>query len=260
MKKRLFAVSLIALAIILSLTACGGFENKSGKAPSEPKGKDGKVTVLLDAGHGFDDIGCKYDYLGGLSESDLTLTYVSLIKNELEALGFTVLLTHDGESFPSFSELCSLAEKNGVDFDKEKMKDNNVFDAYERTVYANILAKSTEIDFMLSLHVNANADSDKCEGFEIDYCAENASSDVTKFIFSSICDSLEKEFAGRKLKKFADSWDDSFIVTKYVSMPSVLLETGFASTESEAKLLTDASWQSRLASAVACGIKNYFEY
>lgn len=258
MKKRLFALPLIVLALILALAACGRSAEEN-KKPSEPKGNDGKVTVLLDAGHGFGDIGCKYDFLGGLSESDLTLTYVSLIKNELENLGYTVLLTHDGISFPLFSELCALAEEKGVDFDPEKMKDNNVFDAYERTVYANILAKDTEIDFMLSIHVNANADSDKCEGFEIDYCAENASSDVTKIIFSSVCDSLEKEFEGRKLKKFADSWDDSFIVTKYVSMPSVLLETGFASTESEAELLTDALWQSRLASAVARGIKNYFE-
>lgn len=255
----LYSVIVFLLLLSAMLVSCSGGEAQEDDKPTEPKGEDGEVTILLDAGHGFDDIGCKYDYLGGLSELNLTLTYVEKIKTELTSLGYRVILTHDGETFPNFETLTALADERGVEYDSSKMTDNNVFDAYERTIMANCLAKETEIDLMLSIHVNANASSDECEGFEVDYCAENESSKRTKHIFGAICDALEDEFEGRKMKRFADSWDESFIVTKYVSMPSVLIETGFASTPSEAELLISEAWQDRLASAIAAGVKSYFE-
>lgn len=224
----------------------------------DPIGNDGRVTVLLDAGHGFGDVGCTSDFLDGRYEYELTLDFVRLLSERLESRGFDVVLTHDGDTFPSVSELTERADRAGVGYDAEKLIDNNVFDAYERAVYANVLNAEGEIDLFLSIHVNANAESSECEGFEIDYCSENSSSRRSEKAFRSICDSLEASFGGRRRKEFADSYEMAFVVTKYTTMPSILFETAYATTPAEAERLLDPEWRAEIADALDKGIADYF--
>lgn len=258
MKKILILIFMILALLIASCSPKPKEEEK--KPPKSPYGEDGVVTLLLDAGHGFGDIGCTSQYLQGKNEHELTIDFVTKLKGKLEALGFTVLLTHDGISYPDASVISKRSVELGLEFDPEKMSDKNgVFDAYERAIYANLLHAENEIDLFLSIHVNASADSDTATGFEIDYCAENDSSDMSAFAFDSICHKLEEKYPSRRFKQFADSWDMSFIVTKYTNMPSILFETGFASTQSDAQLLLDEDWRDGLMSALADGIKDYFE-
>lgn len=258
--KRLIPL-LFSLLLLFSLFSCSEkpAENEN-KPPRSPMGDDSLVTVLLDAGHGFGDVGCTSDYLGGLYEYQLTMDFTERLAHKLRSFGYNVIMTHDGEELPSTDEICKAADRLGVKYDPEKMSpDNNVFDAYERAIYANVLCAENEIDFFLSIHVNANADTDTATGFEIDYCAENASSDMSVFAFDAICESLSDSYPERRLKKFADSFDMSFIVNKYTDMPSVLFETGFASTPSDAELLLDESWRDALMDSVAAGLKAYFD-
>ena len=251
----------VCVVLLFSFSACGASQNKKTKKPPlPPKGDDGIATVLLDAGHGFRDVGCVSEFLGDTYEHHLTMDFTKRLEKVLREFGYNVLLTHDGENIPNMAETALEAEALGIDFDSEKITpDNNIFEAYERTVYANVLAKKTEIDLFLSIHVNANADTDTAEGFEIDYCAENSSSEMSSFAFDAVCTSLEKAYPERRLKKFADPWEMSFVVNKYTSMPSILFETAYASTPSEAILLLDAGWREELMQTVADGIKDYFE-
>ncbi|MBE6538302.1 MAG: N-acetylmuramoyl-L-alanine amidase [Ruminococcaceae bacterium] len=260
MKKR-FQVILLAVFLTLSLFSCGKAPEREKRPPSSPLGEDGVVTVLLDAGHGFRDVGCTSEYLDGLFEYQLTMDFVTRLSVKLRSRGYNVILTHDGERYITEEDLCKRADELGIEYLADRIKaENDVFDAYERAVYANVLDAESEIDLMLSIHVNANANSDTVTGFEIDYCAENSSSEMTKFAFNAICDSLERDFEGRRLKAFEDSWDMSFIVTKYTMMPSILFETGFASTPSDAELLLDGEWRDSLMTSVADGIEKYFSY
>lgn len=260
MKTNFFALLTTLLCFLFILTSCANKSPGKNKPPNAPAGEDGKITVLLDAGHGFGDVGCTSEYLRGLYEYELTWLFTEELAEKLEAKGYTVLLTHNGEDYPSVSDICERADALGIDYMADKMNpQNNVFDAYERAVHSSVLDAEVEIDLLLSIHVNANADSNEVTGFEIDYCAENESSEMTKFAFDSICSSLERDFEGRRLKKFADSWNMAFIITKYTTMPSILFETGFASTPSDAELLLDQSWRSRLTDSLADGISEYFE-
>lgn len=258
--KKLFCI-ILCLAAIFCLFAC---DVEDGKVLSDNDikaalpGKDGKCTVLLDAGHGFGDPGCTSEHLNGLNERDITLSYVDLLKEKLEAKGFEVLLTHDGVTYMSESELIEKADRYGVEYNKENVKDNGVFDAYERAVYVNLLLNEREVDYFLSIHVNASATSTTAEGFEIDYCAENGSSRHSEFVFRFVCESLEESFPDTPRKEFADSWTDAFIVTKYTNLPSALLELGFATTQSDAEKILDLSWQSKVCDAVADGISKAF--
>ncbi|MBQ8208026.1 MAG: N-acetylmuramoyl-L-alanine amidase [Clostridia bacterium] len=259
MNKRLKALFLFIGLILLFVSCSGEMNEEEKKPPKDPGGTDGKVTVLLDAGHGFGDVGCTSEYLDGLYEHELTMDFTVRLADKLRALGYAVILTHDGISCPTAAEICEEADKLGIEYDAEKMSPgNNVFDAYERAIYANVLAARSEIDFMLSIHVNANADTNTATGFEIDYCAENSSSEMSEFVFDSICNAIQRDYPERRLKQFADSWDMAFIVTKYTSMPSILFETGFASTPSDAELLLDEAWRDNLMTTIAEGIEDYF--
>lgn len=254
---RRIKICFVLLAVMLCTVLFSCCDSDSEKK-LKPEGEDGKITVLLDAGHGFGDVGCTSDFLHGKYEYELTLVFINLLSERLEKRGFNVILTHDGNEFPSADEIKRRADSAGVAYDSEKIRDNNIFDAYERAIYANILDAEGEIDLLLSLHVNANANSSECEGFEIDYCAENSSSARSKKAFRSVCASLEKSFPGRQRKEFADSYDMAFIITKYTTMPSILFETAYATTPSEAVLLLDPSWQEKIAASLDTGIAEYF--
>ncbi len=251
---------LLCAVMLLALWGCGDKPEEKISLPSRsPVGEDGIVTVLLDPGHGFGDVGCVSEYLGDKYEHHLTMDFSKRLEKKLRELGYNVLLTHDGENIPSMAEAVLEAERLGVDFDMERVTaENNIFDAYERTVYANVLAKETEIDLFFSIHVNANADTDTAEGFEIDYCAENASSEMSSFAFDAVCARLEAAYPERRLKKFADTWEMSFVVNKYTAVPSILFETAYASTPSEASLLLDEGWREALMQVIAGGIADYF--
>ena len=88
--------------------------------------------------------------------------------------------------------------------------------------------------------------------------AENGSSRYSEFVFRSVCESLEESFPDIPRKEFADSWEDSFIVTKYTNLPSALLELGFATTKTDAEKILDPAWQAEVCDAVANGISKAF--
>lgn len=48
-----------------------------------------------------------------------------------------------------------------------------------------------------------------------------------------------------------------FFVLRGAAMPAVLLEMGYITNSSEAKLLSSPSYQQKLASAIADGIESY---
>lgn len=257
--KKYISVLLCAI-MLLGIFGCSDKPQEEIKLPSRaPMGEDGIGTVLIDPGHGFGDVGCISEYLGEIYEHHLTMDFAKRLERMLRELGYNVLFTHDGKNIPDMTETVREAELLGIDFEGERITaENNIFDAYERTVYANVLAKKTEVDLFFSIHVNANADTDTAEGFEIDYCAENSSSEMSSFAFAAVCASIEATYPERRLKKFADPWEMSFVVNKYTSMPSILFETAYASTPSEAILLLDDGWREALMQTVADGIADYF--
>lgn len=258
--KKLFCLLLI-FAVLMSVASCNVEDGKvtdDEEIKASLPGKDGKVTVLIDAGHGFGDVGCTSEYLNGLYEKDITISYVYQLQKKLEERGIEVLLTHDGGTYMHETELLAKADEYGVEYKAENVKDNGVFDAYERAIYVNVLLQEREVDYFISLHVNASANSSTAEGFEIDYCTDNDYSKKSRFVFRSICDALEEAFPDTPRKEFEDSWDDAFIVTKYTQLPSALFEMGFATTPSDAEKILDLEWQSKLMDALAQGIAASF--
>ena len=61
---------------------------------------DSVITICVDPGHGFDDVGTTSEYLGDWAEKDVTFSIATYLKVELEALGYRVHMLHDGVTIP----------------------------------------------------------------------------------------------------------------------------------------------------------------
>lgn len=270
------AVIIAAVVLAFRLTGDGGTSSgksgdtgsygnadiSHGSAGNEANSRAGSVNgksalILLDAGHGFGDIGCSPDAMKGKVEKDITMKAVRLLKTKLEARGYTVIMTHDGESFTSAPELTRRLKELGHDYKADQIKDNNVFSAYERTMWANVLNSESQIGVFISLHVNSN-EKTSLTGFTVDYSGENDFTGSSEALSKSVCNALERDYPGRSCKLFCDSWEDSYIVTKYSMMPSCLIEMGYGSSPADAALLLDDTWLDALASSIADGVDSYY--
>ncbi len=211
-------------------------------------GKD-DITVCIDAGHGFGDVGCGPAYIDAY-EYEITIRVAKLLQDKLEQEGITVILTHDGSIFPSSKEITALADRYDIAYKPENMVDNNVFSAYERVIWENVLDRQTEggLDLFVSLHVNSVENAPQVSGMSIDYCEDNPN----RSFLRGFSNDLKKAYLNAELTDgftiFEDTYEDSFIVTKYTEVPSVLIEMGYSTNTNDAQKLRSETWQNQFTS------------
>ncbi|MBQ7160654.1 MAG: N-acetylmuramoyl-L-alanine amidase [Clostridia bacterium] len=246
----------VVILFIVFLSVSGGSEGTRGAAvadsettagarteyspPVEPaddrSGKKPSLTVIIDPGHGFGDPGSQPAFLK-VPEKELTMKTARYLKEELEKRGADVVLTHDGTSYPDENEIMRLADSLGIEYEPEKIKaGNNVFSAYERMIYEQILEKRYDNCFFISLHTNSVEDAPEKKGSVIDWCADNPEAAGMWDLANDLTDRLHTDL-GVKLTISEDSYDMAFIVTKRVEMPAVLLELGYGSNREDAEKL-----------------------
>lgn len=240
----------------------------------------GKV-VVLDPGHGFGDTGCPFPN-SSMLEKDLTPVLVGKVREVLEADGVTVLLTHDGRHFPGALEMNALAASLSYDLNayltrligrysgrdsvrqaetvaafKNGVNDDDLFSIFERSYYANLLSAGAEAPAALfvSIHVNANEDSSALCGFELYRCTDTPYAEPSSELTDALERGFQEAFPQTTLRKIAWDWEEAFAVNKYPDMPSVLIESGYATNPTDAANLQDPAWQNAFARAVANGIE-----
>lgn len=212
-----------------------------------------KAVVLIDAGHGFGDIGCEGGYLVG-TESEATLKIASLLKTELEKYSIAVIVTHDGKKFPSCKQIISTADKYSIEYDNTRLIDNDVFSAYERAIYACGVNKTNPIDLFLSLHINSIVNHPELSQYELYYCENNPFSER----LSVLCNSLSERF-DNYTKVTANNDADAYTVTRYSDFPSLLIEMGYATNKEDAKKLNSNIWRLEFVKMLADEINAWIE-
>lgn len=221
--------------------------------PEADRTTDGRTVVCIDAGHGFDDVGCGPSYMG-CYEYEVTIAAAKQLKASLEKLGAEVILTHDGESYPSETDIIAKCKKLGIEYKEDGIIENNIFSAYERGIYEEILIIEENIDFFISLHVNSVENADYVDGYELYYCEDNPYSYDLQAFGNRLDEVLDNDIVVD-----GTEYDDSYIVTKYADIPSVLLEIGYATNPEDARKMTSESWRSQFADILAAEIVNYIE-
>ena len=182
--------------------------------------------VLLDAGHGGKDAGA---CANGLKEKNLNL---EIIYKRLEKY----------LNSPS-SDIKAYWTRN----------DDTFINLYTRPQ----LSKKYGADLFISLHMNSASKS--ANGTEIYYSKQNnsttssglSSKKAADIMIDTITNSLNSKNRGVK--------QAGFVVTKYNSVPSILIELGFITGSSDHINLKKTSYREKSAKAIYNGIKTIFE-
>jgi len=201
----------------------------------------GKVqTVVLDPGHGGYDKG-QMSRFG--AEKDFALDVVRKLRPILQAKGFKVVMTREGDYFVPLE------------------------------VRAQI-ANSARNSIFVSVHFNGSGDDPNATGFEIfsftprgapstsdsaisskaynmqpGSTVDAQSTALSACIYHSLVGHIPEYDRGIKRARFA--------VLRLTKVPAVLVEGGFLTERGESKLISNKDWREKLAGAIAVGIENY---
>ncbi len=199
------------------------YENKAAKEIIEKITKAGEKTapvIFVDAGHGGADAGCSR---GGVEEKTINLAIAKALKTRLEAMGYMVIMSREGDDYIS---------------KEDRVK----------------LANTACADIYISIHQNATDEGDEIKGMEVWYDGTDATRDnkrLAQLIKQQT--SISTQAQEREIRGNAD-----FHVTGSTKMPACLIETGFLTNTEERGKLASKEYQEKIAEGIAKGIDYYF--
>ena len=223
---------------VLQYTPLGEKEIKSRMTQAK---KDGTLCVVIDPGHGLVDPGAMHDEnLGDVTESDITLAIANKLAAVLEDRGYTVVLTHDGETQPY------------TEYDDGKM----MYGPSERCSFSN----AQDAHLFISLHCDAYPQSEDVYGTRIYYPVNTPNSTkYDKEIASACKKAIEKVFPdAKKVSLMEMIGEDCYTVIYKTVVPSILVECGFITNKSDAAKLLDETWRQSFSEALADGVDAFF--
>ena len=235
--------------------------------PADPKGppkRSGKgPLIVLDPGHGGKDPGA---VAFGLREKDLVLQISLKMEKELQRLGAEVKMTRRDDRYLKLSERTALANEWGADvFVSVHI---NALPAGRHATGAEIylMALPSDKDAMaLALIENKELDTngDAAGGADkktrlllqiLGDMQQNAKINESTVLAEAMFRRGQK--GKLPMRRVAQA---PFYVLRGAAMPAVLLELGFITERSEARLLADPTYQQRLVASLSPGILDYLK-
>ncbi len=186
------------------------------------KGSLAGLKIVIDAGHGKQDNGASGN---NVVEKTLNLKAAQAIQDAIESVDGTVYMT--------------------------RTNDNQFLTLDERAAYA----KQKGANAFISVHHNSGPSA--ASGYETYYSTSNkvSSKNFAEAIHEGVKEAIEEEypsFNDRKLRTM------DFYVVRYNSVVSVLLELGFVSNASDAKLVNTNHYRETVATGVVNGLLAYY--
>lgn len=188
--------------------------------------KSQKADVVIDAGHGGKDPG-KVG-VNDVLEKDINLQIAKKLKTELESRGISVLMTR---------------EKDKGLYDEDA--DNKQVQDLKRRVE---LINEAEPSLAVSIHQNSYPSPD-VSGAQIFYYEHSKEGEQ---VAGNIQNRLEK-LEGTKNRPIKEN--GTYYLLKRTKVPTVIIECGFLSNQTEAQKLTEEEYQNSIVLAVADGIE-----
>ncbi len=189
--------------------------------------------VIIDPGHGGRDGGASSD--DGALEKDINLQISKIISRLSSAYGIDCMLTRNKDEMLG-SELPG---------NKKKMKDLK-----SRVSIAN----SNDNCIFVSIHQNRFPQK-KYSGLQVYYSKNSLySKPLAEKIQTSVRKNIQPQ--NDRVIKQASS---SIYVLDNVKCPAVLIECGFLSNDTEAKMLSDSEYQKKLSACIFTAVFNYLQ-
>ncbi len=189
---------------------------------SPPVGiNNGRVLVMLDPGHGGKDPGAIG--LGGLREVDVILPVAKRVAEILAKQGIAVKMTRNSDYFVGLDERVMMSREAGA-------------------------------TLFVSIHANAIDNRPDVNGLELYHY--NIGQSFAETVYSAILDYVNKNgffLNGRRVRSAR------FLVLRKSSIPAILVETGYLTSEAESARLRRDDYQKVMAEGIAKGIIQYIK-
>lgn len=190
-----------------------------------------KTTIILDAGHGGKDGGASSK--DGLIERDLVFAITKIVEENLRMQGFEVIMT--------------------------RCDDQDLASEYARNRKKEDLARRVEIlntaENAIAISIHANAiDNTRWSGAQVFYDAKSLEN---KELATHIMEAMRNNIEGLTRQQRPIS---NIYILRNSQIPTALVEVGFLSNASEARLLADKNYQHLMAYAIFEGILSYIEF
>lgn len=187
-----------------------------------------KYTVLVDAGHGGND--------GGTESSKNTPNGRNNVYEKDVALEI------------SKKVVSKLSQYNDIEVLVTRTDDTYI-SLLDRMEFAN----SQNVDVSVSIHLNAESGGNTATGVETYFRrgATDGSKELAEIVQSSIISYVGARDRGVR--------EENYDMVKGVTMPAILIETGFLTNPDEERNLTNDKYQEKLAEGIVQGILSYLD-
>lgn len=204
--------------------------------------------IVLDPGHGGLDPGTENKAFG-LREKVLTLEVAQRAKKLLEATGFKVLLTRNGDEAMSANKMIDLALR--PDFARREKADLFV------SIHFNASAKDTRGTEVFTFAPRLQSSTDSWGLRQDDSETEEAPANkfdhwnvvLAAAMHRNLLQTLKTEDRGKKIAHWA--------VLRTLTCPGVLVEPAIITNESDARRCATPEFRQQIAEALAAGVRQY---
>ncbi len=192
----------------------------------------GNKIILIDAGHGGMDGGTSSK--NGTSEKDINLSIAKKLKDNLQKLGYEVVMTREDDGF--YTEGRSIRAKYMEDL-------KNRCD----------LKKTSNCDMLISIHLNYFTES-KYYGAQVWYSNYKDSAILASIVQKNF--RIDLDPSNKRVQKPAKN--AYRILREYDNMPSVIVECGFLSNHEEEEKLKSLEYQQKISDSISKSVGEFF--
>lgn len=198
--------------------------------------KLGMKTIMVDAGHGGSDPGAMN---GTHKEKVYTLQIAKRLQTQLEKLGFRVIMTRTGDTYPTLQERAALCKKYKPDLfisihcNSSTNKTPAGIETYRAVPVGGTETKGSKVK------------TEKQSGNEFDSNNSRLAFEIQKGMIAATGG------ADRGVRHQA------IYVIGNASCPAVLVEVGYLSNEAEVKKIASPDYQNKIVSGILAGLAGY---
>lgn len=191
-----------------------------------PPWKPSRELIVIDPGHGGEDMGTRSLSGPKYEEKSLALSTSLMLRTYLQQMGFEVKMTRSTDRFIALDKRASFANEH-------------------------------DPDLFVSVHYNS-APSKEADGIEIYYyksSEDKKRSDKSKLVAEIVL----KRMISNTSAHSRGVKHGNFAVIRETKMPAILIEGGFMTNQEEMAKIKDPSYLKQLAWGIAQGIDDFFK-
>jgi N-acetylmuramoyl-L-alanine amidase len=230
--------------------------------PNKPPG--GKLTIVLDPGHGGIDNGTHG--ATGTHEKVITLAFAKILGDKLLATGrYDVFYTRTDDSFVALNDRVNFARAHHADlflsihansFPVKSVRGTTIYTVSDQPsdkMVADIASMENQSDAL------AGIDVDKKDIGEVTDILLDLTRRETRNFGVVFARNLVEELKGSTRMFKVPHQQAAFIVLEAPDIPSAMIELGFVTNKDDEKLLLSDEWRKKAADSVVEAVDGYFK-